>query len=219
MKNMKELLLSLFFTLYMASGIYAASESRDFDLSVTFGESTGINILTFSVTNGSISNSSSSILSFSDLGYFVITDPVTNVVSGGWRSNQSFILDIVPTGGSVSPADITVHYAEMSNPNIVTNGHGLGWKSTITFMTVRDGIETPIAAHGGTGKMLLKDISDTGEAVTAAETANGVLRIHVAMVAQDPSASIPDPAQGELFTTTDQPGEYTGSLTISATIF
>ena len=128
-------------------------------------------------------------------------------------------IDISPGGGSANGTDLTVQYAELANPNNVVNGHGLGWKSTITFVVINDAVETPIVAHGGTGKMLLKDIPALGETITAAQIGKGILRMYVGMVTKNPGDEIKDPDDGELFTNLDLPGEYTGKLVISATIF
>ncbi len=222
MKTIKGLLWVFLVILFMTKSSYAFIMNKDLGLVATIEAATGLNFLTFSVTNSSgsdVLSPAGSTLSFGDLIYSAVTDPLTHVVSTSWRSDHAFAIEIAPVGGTASTMNINVQYSELTNPNSTTNGHGLGWKSTVTFMNIINNVESPITAHGGTGKMLLKDLPESGEAVTSAQIIAGSLRMYIGMVAKDPSAAIPDPVDGEVFTNFDQPGEYTGKLTISATGF
>lgn len=138
-------------------------------------------------------------------------DPLTfNSTNSAWFPDHYFAIDVAATGAGNT--DVTVTYTEGANPNSATTGHGLGWKSTATFMKVAGPTETLLSAHG---KKLLKSVS--GEHILPAETSGASLRIYLGIVTKDPNATVADPADAELFTNSDRPGIYDGTLVITAT--
>lgn len=145
-------------------------------------------------------------------------DPLTfNNASKIWLPDHYFTLDIGPTGGPGS-TDVVLTYTEGANPN--APGHGIGWKTTATFMraTVDGGgntIETPLTAHGP--KRMLIELN--GEHITPGEITNqGWLRVYIGVVSKDPGATFQDPANSEVFSNVDHPGYYDGALVITATV-
>jgi hypothetical protein len=143
-------------------------------------------------------------------------NPLTfNSELGIWLPDHFFAVDVGAVGGAGAP-DVTVTYTEGANPNDPDNG--LGWKSTATFVQVtgegEDQTETALTAHGP--KKLLKDVN--GELINDTEIQGGFLRIYLGIVTNDPNATFPDPAGAENFTNEDAPGDYDGTLLVSATI-
>ena len=117
------------------------------------------------------------------------------------------------SGGAGNP-DVTVTYSGDTKPSGQANG--LGVKATATFIKVTGATgsqtEALITAHG---KKRLLDVSDT---VAKSEYVGGFLRIYVGIVTKDSAATPPDPGNSETFTNADLPGNYDGTLTISAVV-
>ncbi len=125
-----------------------------------------------------------------------------------WKAPDYFAIDVANSGAG-SP-NVTVTYAEGSKPGTQTKG--LGYKATATFKkvvyvsaTVKP-TESDITGH--TAKAL-KDV--VNENVTSAQTAGGWLRLYVGLS----TGEVGKP--GEPFTNADQPGVYTGTVTVTAT--
>jgi hypothetical protein len=138
-------------------------------------------------------------------------DPMTfNTAAQAWFPDHYFTIDTGAPSG-FSNMDVVMTYAEGANPNGA--GHGLGWKTTATFVKVVGTTETALSMHGP--KKMLKDLN--GEHILSAETAGAYLRMYVGVVTKDATAAYPDPAQSELFTNADAAGTYSGTLTITAT--
>ena len=135
--------------------------------------------------------------------------------NGIWLPDHYFAIDVGVTGGTGS-VDVTVEYNEGSKPN----GQilGLGFKTIATFVKITgpqgNQVETPLAAHGP--KKLLKDLEGGGEQFTGAELLGGFLRVYVGIFPGDDQAILN--AGGEPFTNSDVPGDYDGTLTITATV-
>ena len=140
-------------------------------------------------------------------------DPMTfNTANGIYLPNHYFAISVTPAGGAGNP-NVSVNYTEGSNPNAAASAHGLGWKSTATFVKVTGPTtETVLPTHG---KKLLKDIA--GENINAPELGGGYLRVYLGIVTGDPNAQPPNPSGNEVFTNTDNPGAYGGTLTITTT--
>ena len=134
--------------------------------------------------------------------------------------NVFFVIDVSAIDGAGAP-DVTVTYTEndAGNPNSIVGGNGLGHKGTATFTKVTFGAEpedtvvSGLAAHGP--KKLLVDVNEN---IDELELVPGILRIFLGIVSFDPDATFPDPASGEPFTVGDQPGDYFGTLFVSATV-
>ncbi len=219
MKKTLGLVLMGLMVVGIAAPAHALTASKDFFLTATIPSVSGISISASSIKNDASGNpvfsAAGTSLSFDPLIYK--TFAVGTATYNAWLPDHWFAIDVGSTGGAASTTSVTVTYKDTSFLN-GTTGHNLGWKSTLTFMTVTGSGETAITAHGTGGKMLLKDIPTAGENVTNAQIGAGYLRMYLGIVTKDSTALIPDPAAGEVFTNGDKPGPYTGTLTISATI-
>ncbi len=202
MKKLTSLLIAGLLLLAQAGPAGAAVQN--FVVSATVPLATGVSITASRVT---VPGNDFTTISGTALNF----DPLTfNSQLGIFLPNHYFAIDVGVVGAGAP--DVTVTYNDNANPN--SPGHGLGWKSTATFVKIVGNQETPLSGHGP--KKMLKDLN--GEHVTAAETAGAFLRMYVGIVTKDPSAAIPDPAASELFTAADKPGTYDGTLVISATV-
>jgi hypothetical protein len=177
----------------------------DFTISADLDPATGVSITASSV------NATTKV--FTPVGTALDFNPlIFNTTSKIWLPDHYFAIDVGTTGGGGS-TDTTVTYEEGSNPNSTSTGHGLGWKSTATFMKVVGSTETGLSGHGP--KKMLKDLS--GERILPAEVAGGYLRIYVGVVSKDPKATFLDPDASEPFTNVDMHGTYNGTLRVTAT--
>jgi hypothetical protein len=195
--------ITLLLLLIQVSSVWAAT----FTVSAHLDPATGVAITASSVNTASkvfTNLGSSTSLSFNPLTF--------NTANSIWLPDHYFAIDVAPAGGG-GTVDTTVGYGEGANPNSASTGHGLGWKSTATFIKVVGTQENGLTAHGP--KKMLKDVS--GEHITFTEMAGGYLRIYVGIVSKDPAATYPDPTLSEPFTNVDKSGDYNGTLTITAT--
>ena len=182
---------------------------RSFTVSANIPQATGVAITASSVNP---SNNHFTVISGNTLSF----NPITfNTANGIFLPDHFFAIDVGSVGGAGIP-DVTVTYTEGANPN--SPSHGLGWKSTATFMKVTGATgsqtETAMTSHGP--KKMLKAIS--GESIGHAEISGGFLRVYVGIVTKDNTAVIPDPVDSEPFIVSDKPGLYDGTLLVSATI-
>ncbi len=125
-----------------------------------------------------------------------------------WRAPNYFAIDISNNGGGSPSASFT--YTEGSKPT--GQVHGLGYKGTIDFKRVTintAGVTTDNVITGHT-KKALRDITVT-ESISSSLTAGGWLRAYIGLA--DGATGTP----GEPFGATDLQGNYTGTLTITAT--
>ncbi len=205
MEKAVRLLLAASLTLGAPGVVSAASLTKTFTVSATVPAPSSVSISASSIN---AATKVSTLIGGTALSFDPLIFDNTNKI---WLPAHYFAIDVGPGGGPGS-TDVTVSYTEGLNPN--APGHGLGWKTTATFMKVAGGVETPIAAHGP--KKMLKDLSS--EHVTTAELGSGILRLYVGVVTKDPTAAIPDPAASEVITNADKTGTYDGSLVISATV-
>lgn len=136
-----------------------------------------------------------------------------NSALGIYTGTKYFAVDIAPVG-STANMQVGVSYQEGSNPN--GTGHGLGWKGTATFVkTSGSGNNTTDQLLTNHGKKLFKDLNN--ETITSAEILGGWSRVYLGLNTGDPNATPPEPAQAELFTPLDKPGNYNGTILITAT--
>jgi hypothetical protein len=201
--------------MFVQVGILLA-ETRSFTLQASVPTAVGfatlatsVGISASSVATGSgvwtSMSPSATLLSFDVMSY--------NSTYGYWAPNHYFAVDVGTSDGSGSVTTV-VTYAEGTNPNAATGGHGLGYKAFATFQKayISGGttLETPIAAHG---KKKLYDLIGAGRTVTPAQVTGGWLRVYLGVVT--------DPALvtgSELFTNLDHSGIYDGMITFTATL-
>ncbi|MBF0485669.1 MAG: hypothetical protein HQL16_04040 [Candidatus Omnitrophica bacterium] len=204
MKKILAFILAGLFLLVQTQTAFAVSATKTFGVSATVPLATGITINASSVnsTTHAFTAVTGTALGFEPLAF--------NNTNSIWLPDHYFAIDVGTSGGAGVPT-VIVTYVEGTNPN--GTGHGLGWKSTLTFVKVVGTTETVLAAHG---KKMLKDLS--GETVASTELTGAYLRMYLGVVAKDPAAIPLDPATSEPFTNADAAGSYTGSLTVSATV-
>lgn len=208
----KSLVLALItaFVFGFATSNSAQTQTEQFIVSATVPQATGISINASRVVDNNFSPVSSSILSFDPLAF--------NEELGIFlpRDGQYYAIDVGSVGGAGKP-EVVVTYNDGLSPN--GSGDGLGKRATATFLeVVQEGnqqSEVPISAVSPT-KKLLEDVS--GIRVRSNDLPDGFLRIYLGVYTGDQSGTFPDPAGGAPFTLDDEPGEYTGTLVISATI-
>ncbi len=212
MKRKLSLILGGIFLLSQVGPVWAAT-TTSFTLSATVPAATGISITVSKV------DSKSNVFTALPAGTTALSfDPMTlNTTTNVYLPDHYFAIDFGVTGGA-GTADVTVGYVEGANPNGATNG--LGFKSTATFVKEVVGAggvttETPLGAHGP--KKRLADLR-VAEHVAYTEVTPGFPRIYVGVWTGNPTATIPDPTNGQPFTTGDAPGTYTGSLLVSAVV-
>ena len=203
MKNILSALLLLSAILLQTQLGWAVTQTYTVSATVPTASSVNMTSSSINASNGTRTTVNGTALSF---------DPLTfNSANQVWLPDHFFSTDLASVGGG-GGTDVTVNYTEGANPN--NPSHGIGWKTTATFVKVSGTTETPLSAHGP--KKMLKDLN--AEHITSTELAGGSLRIYTGIVTKDPTASIPDPSTSEVFTNADKPGAYDGSLVITATV-
>jgi hypothetical protein len=202
-----KLFLAGAFLLSSVGIVFAASGSQTYTVSATVPAASSVSISAASVD--SVSNTFTTVNGTS-LSFDPLTFDSTNHI---FVPNHYFAISAGPANGGGS-TDVTVSYTEGANPNNVSggSGHGLGWKTTGTFVKISGTSETTLAAHG---KKLLKDITG-GEHVTTTELGTGSFRLYVGIETNPTAAG--EPAGAEVISAADKTGSYTGSLVISATV-
>jgi len=186
-------------------GMLLAEDTKTFTLSASVPKATSVAITASKVVGTTFTTMTGTALSF---------DPMTfQTTSKIWLPAHYFAVDIAPSNGGSAGTNVTVNYTEGANPN-GTGGHGLGWKSTATFMKVVGTTETALTIHGP--KKMLKDV--IGENILPGEVAGGYLRVYLGIVTKDKAAAYQDPSTSEPFTNADAPGVYDGTITFTATV-
>ncbi len=221
MKNALKLVIAGLLLICQSGLVWAVPQTLPvtLDLSATIPAATGIGMTVSKI----VGDNPWVVVAGHDLSF----DPMTFIPGTAldpveiYLPDHFFALDFgaINNLGSPAPgaANITFAYTEGANPNGPAGGHGLGWKSTATFMKVRGAIETPLVSHGGTGKMMLKDmLAPAGTTVPNAEIAGGFLRVYLGIVTKDEAQDIADPDASEPFTNGDVGGSYTGQLAVTA---
>ena len=197
-ESMKKIITGLLLGAFLL-GPAGASLAVDYIVSVNVPQATGISVTASNVlTNGNVFRP----VNGSELSFNTLTlDPVNKI----FQPDHYFALDVGTTGGAGTPASITVTYSEIAKP--VGQVKGLGYKVAATFAKEEGATETILV------KKKLQDVS--GEQITASQITGGYLRILLGVVSGDPATS---PAGSEPIKTTDQPGDYSGKVTITATL-
>lgn len=155
-------------------------------------------------------------LNFDPMTLFNFADPANPANTFAiFLPDHFFAIDVgfvFATGASIS--GVVVSY---SQPEAIG---GFGTRSTATFVRKTrnaDGSEAPETFTGpGNGKARLIDLVAPGTQVSLATLAGGWLRLYVGIVAKDPAANPPDPANAEVFAPGTTPGTFTGTLVITS---
>jgi hypothetical protein len=206
MKRLSSLIImAMLFLAWQALPVLAASSN--FTVSATLTGATGVSITASSVN--------ASTLKFTAVtGLALSFDPLTfNTTSSIWLPDHFFAIDVANTGGGGS-VDTTVKYTEGTNQNSATTGHGMGYKTTATFIKVDATGDNGLTAYGPKQKLI--DLTG-GLRILPADVAGGYLRIYLGIVSKDPAAKYLDPASSEPFTNADKSGPYNGQFLVTAT--
>lgn len=204
---MKKLILTIALMLGVVfvaapNGLAAINASKTFTLSATIPGATGISINAYNVTGSNPPVLMSGLdLSFDPLTY----DPLNYI----YYPDHYFYIDVQATGGPGVPTT-TLTFTQGSNPNAATSGNGLGWKGALTYTKVDTaGAVTNLPTHP---KELFKDVS--GDVVLPSDLGTGTFfRAYLGI-----NIDATMPTGGEMFTMSDTPGLYDGTLLVSATI-
>lgn len=180
----------------------AVNASKTFTLSATIPGATGISINAYSVTG----SNNPVLMSGLDLSFDPLTYDPANYI---YYPDHFFYIDVQATGGPGTPTT-TLTFSQGSNPNAANGGNGLGWKGALTYTKVDTvGAVTSLPTHP---KELFKDVN--GDVVLPAELGTGTF--FRAYLGLNIDSSMP--TGGEMFTMSDAPGLYDGTLLVSATI-
>lgn len=206
---MKKTIISIVVVLGLALVFTPANRADevDFLVSASIPSASGVSIVATEVDAASnVFGATVSELNF---------DPMTfNSELGIWLPDHYFAVDVGATGGAGS-VNVTITYTEGAMPSGQTDG--LGQKSTATFVKVtgQEGsqVETELASHGP--KQLLIDLTG-GEQFTGTELLGGFLRAYVGIFPGDDQDILN--AGGAPFSNADVPGDYDGTLTVTATV-
>ena len=202
---MKKLLCMAIILSGITTSQIADAAARQFTVSASVPVATDATITATRVlVAGNVFQDPVNSLSFGTLSF--------NTQNGIWIPQHYFAIDVGVIGGTGTP-NVTFNYGSQTNPPGQTNG--LSVKSTATFVKVTGAIgnqtETPLPAHP---KQLLRDIA--GEQVIGSEFSGGFLRTYVGIYTGGDSGI--DAAGGSPFTNADLPGDYQGTLTVTALI-
>src|SRR3989338_8556101 len=193
-------------SLLLAAPAIAQTTTKSFTVSATVPAAASIGINAFSVNSSTniFTPITGTFLNFNPLNL----DPVSNI----YLPNHFWVIDISGQGGAVGNMSTTFEFRPGLTPNV--NGHGIGHKTTLTFVKVTSVGEGGLIAHGT--KQRVVDI--TGETILGSETSGGFLRCYLGIVTMDPNAVYTDPNNAEVFSNADAPGNYDGILLISSTL-
>lgn len=227
--KMKKVITSIIVGLFLTitSQAMALTATKSFVVSATLGAATSISIDANSIVGSGSSATWTSMGSTTNMTFSPLTLAFNNATPpaslGIYLPNNYFAIDI-GTGGGAGYPDTTFTYTEGTNPNSTNtvSPHGLGWKSTATFMKVTGAsasqIETAVSGISGGARKLLKDLAGTGTTVQRTQVAGGFLRVYIGVNTLDPAAVPVYPSGSEAFTGLDTPGTYDGTLVVSATL-
>lgn len=200
-----------------------ANDTVNFTISVSVPPASGVSITAYEIPiAASTSKTTLKTLSGSDdsgspLETINFGDPVKELAFGTlgydkdlniWASEKYFAINVEPTDGAGS-VDTTISYTDGYIPEGQTKG--LGYKGAVNFVSVNsDNQETSIK------KRVFKELIG-GEVTTQQDVGNGMLRLYVYLISD--LTTWAKERGGEPFTSADKPGTYTGTLTISATMY
>lgn len=137
-----------------------------------------------------------------------------------WRGKHYYAIDFNPVSGTQSAPgnyqNVTFAYSSENNPPGQAAGTGLGEKGTITL------VKTILNSKGETedSKIIskaLKDVS-TISGIDQSKVSGGWFRVYLGLYPGAAAGSDGEVANAKPFTNADQPGKYTGKLTISVTL-
>lgn len=131
--------------------------------------------------------------------------------NGVFYSPFYYAIDISVVGGAGQPDDIALSYTEGNNPNVNNRGRGgLGTKATLAV----------VKTDGTTESVLIKKIMKKVGNISAMDKSlfnGGWPRLYVAIWDGNPETKLGD-TEEQTFSALDTPGQYTGTLTVTAVV-
>ena len=138
MKKLISLMVMGLFVLAQAAPAGAVTNTTTFTLTALMPAASGSNIAAYKYPGGTLVSGTAL-----DFGTLAIPQGST---FGSFLASNYYAITVTPASGGGSPTT-TVTYTEGNNPNSATGGHGLGYKSNITFMKVIGVVETQAGSH------------------------------------------------------------------------
>lgn len=154
----------------------------------------------------------------SDLQFY---DKENGVDVNVWRGKHYYAIDFNPVSGTQSAPgnyqNVTFAYSSESNPTGQAAGTGLGEKGTITLVKT---ILNSTTGKTEDTKIIAKALKDVGtiSGIDQTKVNGGWFRVYLGLYPGAASGSADEVANAKPFTNADQPGKYTGKLTISVTL-
>ena len=211
MKIISSFVLVGLFIFSQSGLVMAATASQTYQTSATVPVASAVSIQAFSV-NATGTPVFTSMGSNTSLNF----DPMTfNTTTQIYVPNNYYAINVGPgAGGGSGSVSATITYTEGANPNNVSGGttHGLGYKTVATFVKTVGSTETVMGAHP---KTKLIDMIG-GVNISTTDTAGGTFRMYLGVETNPTAAG--EPAGVEVISAADRPGNYTGSVLISATV-
>ncbi len=139
-------------------------------------------------------------------------DMALNASLGIYLPTSFFAIDVAPTGGAGTP-DVQIEYTDTNNPNSSIGKNGLAAKGVATVVQVVGGPAPSDQSENPLEKETLGGIN--GTTISAATISGGFMRLYLGIATGEVGV---DPAGAEVFTNSDNPGSYEGTLTLTATL-
>ena len=138
--------------------------------------------------------------------------------NGIWVSDYYFVID-VGLGGGAGNLTVTTVYSEGAGAMPSGQTKGLGYKSTGDFKKVVGPLGSQTESALSPGIKLLENLKGAGQSVGSSELTGGFFRLYIGLYdGSDDSTGGLNDLGGEPFTNDDEPGSYTGTITITGTI-
>jgi hypothetical protein len=200
-------------------GLFAIGQvsSEDFIIEVDIPQADSANFLVWKLTDGQpfpANPEASNTLNF--------TTTLTQFEGGdsAFLGDNFYALDIFPTGGA-GLLNVNVTYADTQNQNGPLNdGSGIGGKGIATVVRAPIEIDTQNPAFFDEVQLSRTLLQDVPAIILASDIEDPLarasfMRMYVGLATGDPAATPPEPAGAVPFNLADQPGIYSGLLTLT----
>lgn len=206
MKNVTKIwLLAVIVFLVAAGNVFAQSVPFTIDAEILSSSTATFNVS--KVTPPGTSKDDWQAYASTNLDFGTLT---LDTDTGIFAPAQYYVID-VGVNGAGNP-DIDTLYSDTANPNGAPNdGTGLGRRGTVAYSEVITNLNGTQTVNLIRGESLSQA---DGGLVGETQFAAGFLRVSVGIATGDPTLQ---EGNAVPFTTLDQPGVYSGTLTISAT--
>jgi len=187
--------------LIASSSCFAQTAEKIYNLSADIPDATGVSITANKIVG----------TTWTPVGTSLIYNMTYNTTNEVWLAAEYYAVDVAPTGGTGNP-QTTVTFVQGNNPNGGT-AHGLGVKGAASFVSVTGPVgaqvETALPSHP---KEVFESVNET---IQPSELTGGFLRMYFGINTGEEGTM---PPKAEVFTNADAPGDYEGTMTVSATL-